>query len=239
MIGPAISLLFVTVTAVVLVVDLEQPQRFYYILVRPNWRSWMVWGAYFLTAHGALTTFWLIAGWIGFPRVIDLLVVPSVVVSMLATSYTGFLFAQGLARDLWQGPHAAINLVAQAIAEGSAAMLIAARFTGGAGAAERPLAWALGIAMAVHLMFITAENLLAPSPTRHHELAVEAITRGVYARIFWVGAMACGLLAMAAIAGGAPAGVPWLLPAGSALALLSSFAWEYVWVEAGQSVPLS
>jgi Fe-S-cluster-containing dehydrogenase component/formate-dependent nitrite reductase membrane component NrfD len=238
-IGPAISLLFVTVTAVVLIVDLEQPQRFYYILVRPNWRSWMVWGAYFLTAHGALTTFWLIAGWLRFPRIIDLLVVPSAIVSILATSYTGFLFAQGLARDLWQGPQAAIDLVAQAIAEGSAAMLIAARFAGGGPAPERQLAWALGIATTVHLMFITAENLLGPSPTRHHELAVASITRGAFARIFWVGAIACGLLAVAAIAGGASAGLQWLLPAGSALALLSSFAWEYVWVEAGQSVPLS
>jgi hypothetical protein len=45
--GPAISLVFLILTAVVLVADLERPERFYYILLRPNWRSWMVWGAYF------------------------------------------------------------------------------------------------------------------------------------------------------------------------------------------------
>ena len=53
--APAISLVFIALTAVVLVVDLERPERFYYILTRPNWRSWMVWGAWFLTAHGALS----------------------------------------------------------------------------------------------------------------------------------------------------------------------------------------
>ena len=65
--GPAISLVFLIATAVILVVDLERPERFYYILMRPNWRSWMVWGAYFLTAHGAVSTLWLAAGWFGLP----------------------------------------------------------------------------------------------------------------------------------------------------------------------------
>jgi len=46
-VGPAISLFFLVVTAVVLVADLDRPERFYYILVRPNWRSWMVWARTF------------------------------------------------------------------------------------------------------------------------------------------------------------------------------------------------
>src|SRR6185369_4888700 len=123
--GPAISLVFITGTAIVLVVDLERPERFYYILVRPNWRSWMVWGAYFLTAHGALTALWLAAAWWDAEGLLTALAVPAIVVSVLATSYTGFLFAQGLARDLWQGPHAALDLLAQAIAEGGALVMLA------------------------------------------------------------------------------------------------------------------
>src|SRR5205814_270378 len=38
-VGPAISLVFLSITAVILVADLERPERFYYILIRPNWRS--------------------------------------------------------------------------------------------------------------------------------------------------------------------------------------------------------
>jgi Fe-S-cluster-containing dehydrogenase component/formate-dependent nitrite reductase membrane component NrfD len=240
-VGPAISLVFVTATAIILIVDLERPARFYYILLRPNWRSWMVWGAYFLTAHGAVTAVWLLAASLGATRALDVLAVPAAIVAVLATSYTGFLFAQGLARDLWQGPHAAFDLLAQAIAEGSATMLLAAAVAPvSSDGAERLLAWALALAMTLHLSVITAENLLAPSPTRHHELAVSALTRGAFARVFWVGAIACGLIALAAVVGGrTPAVGPWLLSAGAALTLISSFAWEYVWVEAGQSVPLS
>src|SRR3989449_1951287 len=122
--GPAISLAFLTGTAILLVFDLEQPERFYYILIRPNWRSWMVWGAYFLTAQGFLTAGWIAAGLFGFDRALAWLMWPAIVSSLLATCYTGFLFAQGLARDLWQGPHASIDLVAQAVAEGAAILLL-------------------------------------------------------------------------------------------------------------------
>ena len=99
----AISLIFISLTAVVLIVDLERPERFYYILTRSNWRSWLVWGSWFLTAHGILSFVWLGAAWFGWDAGLDALIVPVAIVAVLATSYTGFLFAQGLARDLWQG----------------------------------------------------------------------------------------------------------------------------------------
>ncbi|HVC18933.1 MAG TPA: NrfD/PsrC family molybdoenzyme membrane anchor subunit [Vicinamibacterales bacterium] len=242
-IGPAIALVAVAMTAVILVVDLERPERFYYILVKPNWRSWMVWGAYFLTVHGGICTLWLAASWFGFPSILTLLAVPAIIVSVLTTSYTGFLFAQGLARDLWQGPHAAFDLLAQALAEGSAAMLLAAAVSG-SGAAVRPLTWVLLGALGVHLLLIVFENLLAPSPSRHHELATEAIRRGPFARVFWGGAIVGGGLVPLALltAGATPAAGALssaLAPIAALLALVGNFAWEYIWVEAGQSVPLS
>jgi Fe-S-cluster-containing dehydrogenase component/formate-dependent nitrite reductase membrane component NrfD len=236
-VGPAISLLFLTLTAIILIVDLERPERFYYILIKPNWRSWMVWGAYFLTAQGLLTTMWIGAGWMGWNAVLAALAWPLAVCSLLATCYTGFLFAQGLARDLWQGPHAALDLLAQAIAEGAAVMILAG-LVPGAGEV-RSLGWILAGALGVHVIFIVFENLLAPSPTRHHELAVTAIRTGAFARIFWGGAIACAVLGVvfAPFATVNRGSVPLAFVA--LLALGASFAWEYVWVEAGQSVPLS
>jgi Fe-S-cluster-containing dehydrogenase component/formate-dependent nitrite reductase membrane component NrfD len=250
-IGPSISLLFLTITAVILIADLERPERFYYILIRPNWRSWMVWGAYFLTAQGMITTAWIAAGWLRWHDALELLAWPAMVSSILATCYTGFLFAQGLSRDLWQGPHAVFDLLAQAIAEGAATLVLAGTMFGGdasgltriaaaPGLAGFPvlrgLGWILAWALGVHVAFLVVENLLTPSQTRHHELAIQAIRRGPFSRIFWGGAIACAVIAIvAAMAGGAPAA----LAGAAVLALAASFAWEYVWVEAGQSVPLS
>lgn len=239
--APIVSLVFSVITAVVLIIDLERPERFYYILIRPNWRSWMAWGAYFLTAHGALTTLWLAAAFLGMPAVITWIAVPALLVALAATSYTGFLFAQGLARDLWQGPYAAIDLVAQALVEAGAVLLIVAPFTDDTAGAMRVLTLTVFAALAAHLVFLVFENLLTPSPTRHHELALTAIRRGAYARLFWGGAMGLGgivPLAMLAFGIAAPMSAPLLIVA-SLLSLAGAFAWEYVWVDAGQCVPIS
>jgi Fe-S-cluster-containing dehydrogenase component/formate-dependent nitrite reductase membrane component NrfD len=239
--APIVSLIFSIVTAAVLIIDLERPERFYYILTKPNWRSWMVWGAYFLTAHGALSTLWLAAAVFGQPALIGWIAVPTLLVALAATSYTGFLFAQGLARDLWQGPYAAIDLVAQAIVEAGAVLLIAAVFLDGTDGAARVVTIAVVAALAAHLVFLVFENLLTPSPTRHHELALAAIRRGPYARLFWGVALGLGgIVPLALLASGiaAPLAAP-LLIAAALLSLAGAFAWEYVWVDAGQCVPIS
>src|SRR6185312_6927396 len=103
----------------------------------------------------------------------------------LATSYTGFLFAQGLARDLWQGPYAAVDLIAQSGAAGSAALLLAT-FVGVDQPGARPLlSMILGGSLVLHLGVLLVENVIVPSPTRHHRMAVDTIRRGALAPLFW------------------------------------------------------
>jgi Fe-S-cluster-containing dehydrogenase component/formate-dependent nitrite reductase membrane component NrfD len=239
-VAPAISIVSILLTAVVLIVDLERPERFHYILTKSNWRSWMVWGAWFLTVHGVQSALWLIAGWLDKPSVLSLLAWPVVVVAVLATSYTGFLFAQGLARDLWQGHYATLDLIAQSGLAGSAALLVASTIAGHA-AARPMLALILGASLVFHLVILIIENLLAPSPTLHRRYAVGTIRRGPYAPLFWGIAIATGgLLPLALLLGGAGSGPHAThVVIAAVLALAGGAAWEYIWVEAGQSVPLS
>ncbi len=239
--APAISIVFITLTAVVLITDLERPERFYYILTRSNFRSWMVWGAYFMSAHGLVSTVWLAAGWFGRDALLGWLAPPAAIIAVLTTSYTGFLFSQGLARDFWQGPMAAVGLVVQSAVAGSAALLIAAVLTGGAAAAARPaLSWMLAGAAGLHVALLVFEHVLSPSPTRHHELARATIVRGPYARLFWGVAIAAGgVVPVALLLSPAPASSAAVTCVASLLALAGGGAWEYIWVEAGQSVPLS
>ncbi|MGH9345769.1 MAG: 4Fe-4S dicluster domain-containing protein [Vicinamibacterales bacterium] len=230
--GPLIALAMVTITAIVLVIDLERPERFFFILTRPNWDSWLARGAFILTGFGAVAAAWLAAGWLGREGVLSALAAPAIVLAFFATIYTGFLFAQGLARDLWQGPHSTIDLLAQAAAEGAAVLLLATLVPGitTTPAAVSALAWTLFGAVGVHLALILIESLLTPSATLHHVLAVRAIRSGPFARVFWGGAVLCAVASLMTIR------IP---PLAALLALVASFAWEYVWVEAGQSVPLS
>jgi hypothetical protein len=94
-------------------------------------------------------------------------------------------------------------------------------------------------AMLVHVALIGFEHLVRPSPTRHHELATTAIRRGAFAGWFWGGAILCGLVSMVAALAGSFSPAPVTFAFAALLALAGSFAWEYIWVEAGQSVPLS
>ncbi len=239
--APLLSTIFAIVTAVVLVWDLERPERFYYILTRPNWTSWMARGAFLLTAHGALAGLWLAAWLLDLSAVITLLAVLTLPVAFGATAYTGLLFAQGLARDLWQGWHHTVDLCAQAAAEGAAALLLASMFLDVDGAVLRLLGQVLASATALHLLILIAEHLVLRSHSRHHALAVRAIRSGPFRRHFWFGALGLG--------GVAPLLLFWLstvtgfslltLAPMALVTLVGSFAWEYIWVEAGQCVPIS
>jgi Fe-S-cluster-containing dehydrogenase component/formate-dependent nitrite reductase membrane component NrfD len=237
-VGPIVSLVFLLITTALLIADLDRPERFYYIIVRPNWRSWMVWGAYFLMAQGLLTTSWIILAVFGGARWLPLLRWPLVGCSILTTGYTGFLFAQGLARDLWQGWQSTLDLFAQAIVEGSAVLLLASLATALADARlTRALGVTLTVSMLAHVGLIVFENLIAATPTRHRQLAVQAIRRAAFARLFWGGAIT--VAAASIVAAALVSQVPGAPALAAVLALAGSFAWEYVWVEAGQAVPLS
>ena len=241
-VAPAVSLLFLGLTSIVLVLDLERPERFYYILTRPNWRSWLVRGTWLLIAHGAISAAWLVAGVLGWYPAIRMLALPAFLVAVFATSYTGFLFAQGRGRDLWQGSLASIDLIAQSGIAGAATMLLIEAIRG-AGLRDGAYVVVLFASVFAHAAILVFENVLSPSPTRHHELAVETIRRGPYAKLFWGGVMILGgVLPLALIwLGSVHAVIPGVLVMSVAalLALGGSAAWDYIWVEAGQSVPLS
>jgi len=90
------------------------------------------------------------------------------------------------------------------------------------------------------VLILLFENVLTPSATRHHELAVRTIRRGAFAPLFWGLAIAAGgvlpFLVVLVLGGAA---TPAVIVPMALLALAGSAAWEYIWVEAGQSVPLS
>jgi Fe-S-cluster-containing dehydrogenase component/formate-dependent nitrite reductase membrane component NrfD len=239
--GPLLSVVFAIATAIVLVVDLERPERFYYILTRPNWSSWLARGAFLITIHSGLASLWLLLAWMDWTTWLTWIAPVAMAAAVGATAYTGFLFAQGLARDLWQGPHGTIDLLAQAAMEGSAAMLVLGLVVGADPTTIRALALTLAFSALAHLTLLLLEHVFTPSPTVHHELAVRAIRQGAYARMFWFGAIGLGGLAplvLVSISSTSAFSLAIVAPA-ALIALAGGLAWEYIWVEAGQAVPNS
>ena len=235
----AIALVFVLATAILLVVDLKRPERFWYILAKPNFRSWLVWGSYILTVFGALAAAWGLVALLGLTAALPPLAVLGIAFGVAAAGYSGFLFGQAEGRDFWQSPLLPLHLVVQAGIAGAAALAVAAAFLGTA-AILATLAGILLAALIAHVVLVAAE-LFTPHANADVRQAAHAMTHGPDARLFWLGAMIVGvavpLLALGAAALGASPVVGTIAAALAALGGL--LAYEDSWVRAGQAVPLS
>ena len=112
------SLLFLALTTALLVLDLKRPDRFPYILLKPNWRSWLVWGAWILMAFGGAGGLWLLGGLGGDHGLIKLLAVPTILLALATAGYSAFLFGQAEGRDFWQSPLVLPHLIVAALVAG-------------------------------------------------------------------------------------------------------------------------
>jgi Fe-S-cluster-containing dehydrogenase component/formate-dependent nitrite reductase membrane component NrfD len=224
--APVVAGAFLAATGVILIAELGHPERFYLIFTRPQWRSWLVRGAFIIAAYSTVLALHFVASLAdrgGWQRALMLLGLPA---SLLTAIYTAYLFAQAKARDLWQSALLPPHLVVQAVLAGSAALLIVASWL--EPAAADVLARVLAGASIAHLLLVLGEVTLA-HPTAHARLAIEEMTERSYRSFFRAG-VALGAVAIAA---------PWLGALVAPLALAGLLAYEHAYVQAGQSVPLA
>ena len=161
------SMAFLIATGALLVADLARPDRFLYVMLRPNWSSWLVRGGYLLGVFGATLLVFLITGHRSPWGLLSL--------AALASScavYTAFLLAQARGRDLWQSSLMPLHMWVQAIVAGAAALMWL-----------EPVALAsdaLMVGLSVSLIMILFEVLL-PHGSRDARKAVSIMKQGAFA----------------------------------------------------------
>jgi Fe-S-cluster-containing dehydrogenase component/formate-dependent nitrite reductase membrane component NrfD len=229
--APVISGAFLAITGGLLLWDLEHPERFFLIFTRPQWRSWLVKGAFIIAGYSLVLLVHFIASLAGWLSVQVYLMIAGIPLSILTAVYTAYLFAQAKARDMWQNPLLPPHLLVQAVLLGSAVLLLGygPRIT---------LIWILAIASLVHLLMIWGEVSLT-HPTAHARLAIYEMVHGRFSRDFWIGTVVSffgGLLPWLAILDVVS---PTIGAAGAPLALVGMVLFENAYVQAGQSVPLA
>ena len=234
-IAALISLLFIGINTGLLVWDLDRPDRFWTILLRPQWRSWLARGAFILVGFSGVGGLFFLGHLLGRADLANLLIWPGVVLAVLSAIYTAFLFAQAEGRDLWQSTLLPWHLFVQAIMAGSAALLIAGLFIGVTAEASRVLAVTFGLSLLVNLLITIGGEFGVSHASQVAATAAHWITHGRYAPWYRM-SVSIGLalpLVMTALASASPV----VLAAAGALSLLGLFAYEWVFVMAPQEVP--
>jgi formate-dependent nitrite reductase membrane component NrfD/ferredoxin len=239
---PIVSGAFLGITGGLLIWDLEHPERCYLIFTRPQWRSWLVKGAFIIAGYTLVLALHFLASLMGWKSLHAALIIPGIPLSILTAGYTAYLFAQAKARDMWQNPLLPPHLFVQSLLLGSALLLPLAMYVGSrsiqAFPIDQPLTWLLAISSLAHLLMIWGEVSLT-HPTAHARLAIWEMVRGRYRGDFWMGTIM-------SVLGGL---IPWLAllnvitptlgVAGAPLALIGLMLYENAYVQAGQSVPLA
>ena len=233
-----------------LIWDLDQPTRFLYILMRPQWRSWLTRGAIFLIGFSTISGLWMVVegadlmGWIEgglAEQARPFFIYAGLPLALGAAIYTAFLFGQAEGRDLWQSTALPLHLVVQAMMMGSAGVLLMSLVPEAVSDGMFELA-RIGLLVFIALdIFVT---LFAELGMSHASIvaakAAHEIKSGRYKNHFWWGsiglghavpfalALACGVMAS---------------PALGALAAVTTMAglyfYEHAFVMAPQEVPNS
>lgn len=241
-----VAMFFLVVTGVLLVVDLKQPKRFLYVLLRPQWQSWLVRGAYIITAYAGVLTLWLAAVFLHCQRLSEALLWPGCILAILTAVYTAFLFAQAKGRDLWQNPLFSMHLLAHAVLGAGASWLLVnwvwGQGTGGLYSSSEPPAAGsqspailLAIALGFSLVALLAECCTVP-PTDDSRRAIHMILAKPMGGWFWGVGIGIGHLIPLLLLIYASATLHALA---AVLALIGMGVIEWLWVSVPQKIPLS
>jgi formate-dependent nitrite reductase membrane component NrfD len=201
--------------------------------LRPQWKSWLVRGAFILVAYSAVLLMWLATRLAAWPAASEFLFWPGIALAVPAAVYTAFLLAQAKGRDFWQNALLSVHLLAHAIVAGAACWLVTAPF-----AALESLPAARNFmagAVAFSLLALLGELATAP-PTDDARRAIYTIIGRPMGAWFWAGGLVAGHIAPLVLLL-APESVTHV--AAALLALVGMGVIERLWVLAPQRVPLS
>lgn len=229
------SLVGLALTGLFLVMDLDRPDRFIYVLLRPQWNSWLVKGGYTITIFGLLVTLWGANTWfnIGIPE-IPLLWITAVFAVLLAM-YTAFLFAQAKGRDFWQSPILPLHMLVHCVMAGVAIFVLASLGFGYEGWMSM-FKITMITALAVNLLSMATELTIKHPSTAVHTV-VKMITKGRYKKLFWIGVVLIGNTIPLALLVLAPSAT--MITVSAILVLIGIYVTEKIWIEAPQRIPLA
>jgi len=230
-----IALVFLGLTGLLLIKDLDRPDRFVYVLLRPHWESWLVKGGYSITVFGGMVTAWIAGIYFEIPILEQIGFWIGGIFGVLVAIYTAFLFAQAKGRDFWQSPSMVLHMLIHSLMAGASVVLILPFVMDVAGdwidLASKVLIGSLLANLAIMLIEVSITH-----PTEDAKRTVKMIVNGRYASRFWFGVIVLtNLLPLGILF----LGGGYLALAAAVLTIVGIYITEKIWVEAPQRIPLT
>ncbi|WP_457616296.1 NrfD/PsrC family molybdoenzyme membrane anchor subunit [Lutibacter sp.] len=230
-----ISLGFLALTGLFLVMDLDRPDRFLNVLLRPQWNSWLVKGGYTITIFGLLATVWGAMVYFEISSGETVLLWVTAFFAVMLAIYTAFLFAQAKGRDFWQSPSLALHMLVHSIMAGTAIFALVSLIIGTEDWMVI-LKTTMILALIVNIFTMITELTMTHPSTAAHTV-VKMITKGRYKNLFWFAVVCLGNVIPLVLLLIEPTST--ILTVSSILVLVGIYATEKIWIEAPQRIPLA
>ena len=116
---------FLGLTGFLLVKDLDRPERFLYVMLRPNWDSWLVKGAYILGGFGGILACSGVVLFFDLDRTyLEYLAVAGIPLAVLTGVYTAWLFGQAKGRNWSEDRLLAAKMFVEMVTIGVASLIL-------------------------------------------------------------------------------------------------------------------
>ncbi len=234
-----VSIITIHVFLFFTVIDLHQMFRFWHIFFHPHWTSAITVGAWMATGFVGLIFLLAYLSYIKKDNeAFDKVLLWTVILGIPVTLYTAGLMAESTARELWQMPTEAAQMILAATLAGSATTLL----MGGKlpYEAKRDLAVILGLSALAAFILYMSELIFGPMKAEEVAAVLQYIKgHGEYTTMFWIGQVFAFIVPMVLVTLSVQNKSTGLLTLASVSALAGLWVTKHVWLVIPQLLPMS
>ncbi|SFV61040.1 Fe-S-cluster-containing hydrogenase components 1 [hydrothermal vent metagenome] len=235
-----VSFVMMNVFLLFTLADLHQPFRMWHIFFYPHWTSAITVGAWMATVFVGLESL-MIAVMIlkKNTELFDKLLFWVTLLAIPVTLYTAGIMAEATARELWQMPTEAVQMILAATLSGSAAIIL----LGGSKLSDETKQFfgaILGLSALMAFIIYMSEYIFGAMKAEEVAAILHYVKGdGEYATMFWIGQWTAYILPMLLVALSRVSKSNSILSLAAILAIVGLWVVKHVWLVIPQLLPLS
>ena len=234
-----VSLVFIHIFLLFTVIDLHQMFRFWHIFFHPHFTSAITVGAWIVTILVMVLFGMAYASYIKKDNTLfDKLLVWAVILAIPVTLYTAGIMAEATARELWQMPTEAAQMILAATLTGFVTVLL----MGGKlpYEAKRDLAVILGLSALAAFTLYMSEMIFGPMKGEEVGAVLEFVKgHGEYTTMFWIGQVLAFIVPFVLVILSVTNRSAGLLKVAALSAIIGLWIVKHVWLVIPQLLPMS